>query len=79
MEIEFDVAYLPWFPDCPDPRKDLERLAEEPIECEVCRTELEWRAREYAYCPSCKRSVRASAGGDCKHLFAKNYRFIFRK
>lgn len=79
MEIEFDLAYLPWFPECSDPRKDLERRAEEPIECQVCSTELEWREPQRAFCPSCKRSVRASSNGDFNHLFAKNYRFIVRK
>lgn len=78
MEIEFDLAYLPWFQEYPDPRKDLERRAEEPVECEVCRTELEWRDTHYAYCPSCSRSVRASTS-DGKHIFAKNYRFVIRR
>lgn len=79
MEIEFELAYLPWFPESPDPRKSLERRAEEPIECQVCSTELEWREKYRAYCPACKRSVRASANGKYRHLFAKNYRFIIRR
>lgn len=78
IEIDWELAYLPWFENQPDPRSNLDRTADDPIECEVCDTELEWRSSEYAYCPSCRRMV-PSGTHDADHLFAKNYTFYIRK
>lgn len=77
IDVEFDVAYLPWY-NGPDPRKDLKRRAADPIECGVCETALEWKSQQRAYCPSCRRSIPAGTN-DADHLFAKNYTLYVRK
>lgn len=78
IEVEYNVAYLPWFDNQSDPRENLQRRAEEPIECSICYTELEWNDTKNAHCPSCRRRVPAGTG-KFRHLFAKNYTIYVRK
>lgn len=78
VEVDWEIAYLPWFEYQSDPRQDLERRAEEPIECELCGTELAWRDMKNAACESCGRRVPAGTA-DADHLFAKNYTITVRK
>lgn len=77
IKFEEKLAYLPWFSGQSNPRLDPERdgLDEnaEEIVCHVCETTLEWRTKEYAYCPGCNRHVRA-ATNDGAHMFARHIR-----
>lgn len=78
VEIDWELAYLPWHDGQSDPRANPERRAKEPIECTLCEVELEWCDTKNAHCPSCKRRIPAGTAV-ADHLFAKNYTITVQK
>lgn len=75
IDIESDVVLLQTFGH-KSPMEAGEFDDIDPVTCEICDSEFEWRGVEMAYCPVCQRTGRVDAD---RRIFALDYTFYIRK